>query len=156
MRDPPGTDESRETTMHAAKFIAPRDPPGEREPVTTGDVEMLAGVGAAITRCLSARPPAVTIERVAVMTGMNVRTLQRRLAEAGYSFRNLRELEYRGYEGIGDIKRVGAAQARAAKKGGQVTASGLMSQGVSGALGALGSAAGSYYTHQQNIRTGTS
>jgi hypothetical protein len=75
---------------------------------------------------------------------------------SGSTSKYLRELEYRGYEGISDIKRIGAAQARAAKKGGQVTASGLMSQGVSGALGALGSAAGSYYTHQQNIRTGTS
>jgi hypothetical protein len=75
---------------------------------------------------------------------------------SGSTEKYLRELEYRGYEGISDIRRIGAAQARAAKKGGQATGSGLMAQGISGAIGALGSAAGSYYTHQQNMRTGIS
>jgi hypothetical protein len=72
---------------------------------------------------------------------------------SGSTAKYLRELEYRGYEGIADIKRVGAAQARAAKKGGQATASGLMWQGLSGAVGGAASAAGSYYTYQQNMRT---
>lgn len=81
--------------MHAAKFAAPRDPPRILGPAATDDEEMLAKVVAAIDRCLSKPPAGATIERVAAMAGMNVRTLQRRLESAGCSFRDLREREYR-------------------------------------------------------------
>ena len=67
----------------------------------------------------------------------------------------LDKLKYRGYEGIEDIRRIGAAQARAARKGGQVTGSGLMAQGIAGALGSAAGALGSYYTYQQNTRLPT-
>jgi len=80
--------------MFAPKPAASRGPPRGRDSVAAGEAEMLAKVAAAVSRCLSARPPVVTIQRVAIMTGMNVRTLQRRLASAGYSFRDLREMEY--------------------------------------------------------------
>ena len=72
---------------------------------------------------------------------------------SGSSENYLNKMKYRGYEGIEDIRRVGAAQARAAKKGGQTAASGLMTQGITGAIGAAASAAGSYYGYQQNTRT---
>ena len=75
---------------------------------------------------------------------------------SGSTDKYVRELEYRGYEGISDIRRIGAAQAKAAKAGGQATASSLALQGISGAIGGIGSAVGSYYTNQQNMRTGIS
>ena len=65
----------------------------------------------------------------------------------------LRKMQYRGQEGINDIRRVGAMQAKAAKKGGQVTGSGLMAQGIAGAIGSAAGAVGSYYQGQQANRT---
>jgi len=64
----------------------------------------------------------------------------------------LRKMQYRGQEGINDIRRVGAAQANAAKKGGQVTGSGLMAQGIAGAIGSAAGAAGAVYGNQQATR----
>lgn len=58
---------------------------------------MLAGVTAAITKCVPARSPGVTIARVAGMLDLNARTLQRRLASFGCSFRALREIEYQKF-----------------------------------------------------------
>lgn len=64
----------------------------------------------------------------------------------------IRQMEYRGYEGIQDIRRVGWAQARAARKGGQVTGSGLMTQGLAGALGATAGALADYGAYKQSMR----
>jgi len=65
----------------------------------------------------------------------------------------LRKMQYRGQEGINDIRRIGAMQASAAKKGGQVTGSGLMAQGIAGAIGSAAGAAGDYYKGVQAGRT---
>jgi len=72
---------------------------------------------------------------------------------SGSTDQYLRKMQYRGQEGINDIRRVGAMQAKAAKKGGQVTGSGLMAQGIAGALGSAAGAAGDYYKGVQANRT---